>query len=1849
MREQLLDLTPQEIEQLSRIMAKTITQTPRTVLTLFGAVDVEVTEHTHAHLRYGLILTEEEFKQYVRLDLISSAVHGLSDPLGQLRDFITGVLDGVKNWIVSQIKGALDWVYKGLVNFISDILAETLRKIKDIAPQIVSDVGKAIAGAIREITSAVKGFFDVLNSGIRDLGNSISYSIQTVSSTLSNAITTVGSSIASAINTVSSSIMSAISNVGSTLSGAITSVATSVTYAVTSVGSSIMSMITGIGSALSSAITAVGSSLSSAIASVGSSIAGAIGSIGASLASAISQVGTSIAGMITNIGTALSSSIAMVGYSLSSSIASIGASLSTAIAQVGTSIGTAIATVSSSIAIGLATISASIAQSIVTISGAIATGLNMVITTLSSLILQLGSSISIAISTIGAGIAQSINLVLGTLATRIIDLGASISAAIGTIGASIAASIALLRGDIQTAISIWRDYVPVMTESLQKEMRTLRQEVLQGMTETSQTINNTLTRFSDTVIGIMLKSTSAILDVSQRLQGFINTTMTNFTNEVAKNLKTMTDSILDTYKKTIDTFTEALDKVSGKILDTYNRLQDALNKNFKEVIGNILDASRKTMDTILDNAKRTQDFILQSYKDLMDALTSNLEKFANTLEQVGRALMGFTNAILQLPDLVDTRMGSYSQKFAKTFWDVATSKSSPSYAVLWHTSFWESVAEGLSKDAKEGMKLFWERLTDLYKEGSSSWWDSFVLLFTDPWKLLNDVFLKPLQDAWEPVKSGFMWVAQKIFEGLQWLGEQLWNGIQALLEWVKNTILDVSFTICEGFLSFGQAIYNLFAPKGTYPLSHFEGWLKEIFEFVNKNSLLILQSFMESPMNTFFKALEMVKPTGMEYKEFSDEFFKSLTFSLGVLLFPLFGQIPIRAIIWAGRQVGSYFFHLADQFEVSAEPIGLGVKGSFSIFKTIGASIQTFMTMLQDSIEVLQNSLVYGIGIWVSQPITRMLNAFFRNIVTMQLPAENVLIEILRRHVEYQEAAPGAKPAPTDKYKSLWARIRYYLATFGYSDDIINNMINWIEDDYIEIEDRFGIKRTIPRSLVHQIPSASDFARMMVRDIILKPEEFAKALQLQGMTKDVAILYYLLHFRYPSPELLWSFLTRGISYMAWAKRTPDDIEDAKKLGLPEPQDATSMHGKPKELFEMFKTYMKWHDYARFAYRQGWPSDNIIIQDVLADIPTKIDMRWMVRWGLYELMSAKGVKVTTGIDQMCCSIIEDRQVSNIALSLDNFCRTLQATGLHPYWVPIVAVAEAINAIADERTLLRTGFINLFKEGYWNVGQVDELMSGFFKASFSVAYFDINDMTWKTGYINVPVMFLPPERKLLQLRALMDRALDILRDIQRDIFTAYQEFILDTYSDVKNRLSQVIAEINNTFASDYKKITGQTLPDNLKLTYVEEYYKTYINALNTWRDVFTIRRIRLWTQRWLGWLMYRLASGAVTAEDLINIILKIKDYAKLTAGEINYFKEVMNILYGIAMREYSPTPSQLATFAEYIEITDSDIKEVFQARQIPERWANIWIKYIKVRPLADDIRSLINAYFRALRYTETVKTYERAVIAAASKLNFTQEELQLFRLRAEIEETTRIISENRYSAFGGYIPTPSMLASMAEYVPEVRKFFPQVMQARNVSPEWQAIWAKYVDIRPLVDDVKKMLSRAESLYASFMMKKEDFQKILDNYKDFIGITDKEEELLMKTTDLERWRNAWSELIGSVSKMMTLAEYSPKARAYALGKVTQMIEALPLTPEEKQELKAIYEQYIRVRPVISEVTQYIRDLVNLYVDGLIDDTTLSSELDALKKWGLDDYEIMFWKSIASLRRARKLRIPLAYTPEE
>jgi len=787
------------------------------------------------------------------------------------------------------------------------------------------------------------------------------------------------------------------------------------------------------------------------------------------------------------------------------------------------------------------------------------------------------------------------------------------------------------------------------------------------------------------------------------------------------------------------------------------------------------------------------------------------------------------------------------------------------------------------------------------------------------------------------------------------------------------------------------------------------------------------------------------------------------------------------------------------------------------------------------------------------------------------------------------------------------------------------------------------------------------------------------------------------------------------------------------------------------LLNAFKDYMKWHDYANFPWKDEFTSDNWLYIDTLADLPTKIDIRWMSKWGIFEFMKNKEIETESPVQDFVKMIEDSPANPKVTLDLKLACRFLQATGLHPYYVPIVAVAENINALTDERTLLRTGLINIYEYGAMHFEDLDSLMSNLTTVSYEVAYFDISKRSWDYGYINLPVMFLPPERRLLALRALFNRSLRIYRECLTELEKGYTEMIIEK-DIMKEKMQTVIKAINTFFEKLSEEIVGKPYKLNLDETFVDAICESW----NVAREVYTTRRIRSWVYRILGWLLYRGAYGYVRLEDLTAIINTLTEAAKLPENEAKTIREIAKLTVGIASRErlyeYIPTPLTLASMSEYVPLVRKFINEVFEAKGVPETWRPFWRQYINMRAIINEVREYVSRarqlyeYFiigteAVTKYLEEVTKYgyepeeikfmvnasdlerwyrahreligtprelasiveylpsfkeialveiERRVEALQVEEKLKEKILNLWKqyidLREVIDEVRSVLSrvfqlyeyfimgddkfnaymvkirtlgfgdqkvqwmkergmlERWYRAYRDLVGTIDELVTKTEYVPafrdiaieEVRKRIEALQEDEEFKNLLYRSWVQYIDIRPVIDEVRGVLSQVRQMYEYFVIDTDAFTSFLNVLKPY-GYTDKELKLIIDRSNLERWYRAYRDLVGSPRELVTMAEYSPLARRLALAEVKKRIDALPIDREAKELLYKMWEDYIRIRPVYDEVEREVTELINDYASGALTWEEFNTLLEELKDWGIDEWEADAIRFIAMMRRRR------------
>jgi hypothetical protein len=973
--------------------------------------------------------------------------------------------------------------------------------------------------------------------------------------------------------------------------------------------------------------------------------------------------------------------------------------------------------------------------------------------------------------------------------------------------------------------------------------------------------------------------------------------------------------------------------------------------------------------------------------------------------------------------------------------------------------------------------------------------------------------------------------------------------------------------------------------------------------------------------------------------------------------------------------------------------------------------------------------------------------------------SEATLIDYARRMLALSEGIKDEK-----RLKQLLSTIRAHLKIYGLPAWYIDYLTKHPEELKVTFIDRFGTSRRIYLSHIFELPTHSELARMTQRDIFPGVDVMKKVAWVRGWNEDLTTMIYLLTFKYPSFEKLWTFYMRALAGMLWFKapehikvvfdREAEEVKAGKPISPLDLQRALTGPDQVKAFETALNTYFKWLEYSNFSWFTdktsmygvnigaevvgklgGWTADSWLLVDVAADIPSKIDMRWMSRYGIFLHMAKKfeevGVRFEayTPLVEAVPKLLEASPATPIQVDLRWFSKLIQATGLHPAWVPIVTVAENIMAIADEMTLLRTGWLNLFKEGMITVEDAESYLAGLIVTSYLVGYWDPEKKTWTSGWINLPVRWLPHERKLLELRMAIDRVMDVFREIYSYIRSGIRTLAI-TPEDAKSKLTKLVDELNKHYKELTRAITGREF--EIKLD--EKYIAMWLELQRLAQDIEAYERVRVWWSRVSGWILYRVAYGYVTEDEIKSLIDTVSKYIPLHPKEIEAYREIAKALLGIARKEAIPSPSTLASFAEYMVIGVKVVEDVLSKYNVPEDYWDLWKTYIAVKPVKADYKAVLMTALRALRYNVVTRDYWESLLKNAAQYGFTPVEVSLTQLRAELElliEEARLwrptlltlitISEyvpeavklleyyrvdpvfkpviERYALvkpladevralvnalyrakryvtipkdledkvlsivkqFGvtdlelmirdlaleltilvdeakEYVPTPSTLATMAEYLPEVRKYIKEVFEARRIRGVWAEVWTKYIYLRPVFDEVRRWASAMFTLAEYLIIDLKQLDPVFNILKTY-GWEELEVTIATKTILAEQVRVAFNNILGAPRTIAAMSRYTDKAADWAYSRAARLIDALPVGNATKELLKQMWREYIMSYQAYPEIRSYMTELINAYADGVLDDTGLEEELNYLRKIGVPELRLALVKRTAMLRRARRL----------
>jgi len=1199
---------------------------------------------------------------------------------------------------------------------------------------------------------------------------------------------------------------------------------------------------------------------------------------------------------------------------------------------------------------------------------------------------------------------------------------------------------------------------------------------------------------------------------------------------------------------------------------------EAIGKELKELPSKAFEALKVAGLTIWDYITDLGSKVSEGFKVVGELL----ERASQYLDKVGASITGFVNAVLQLPNLLYERFKTVVEAFDKV---------------------------------REVLAGIWEGIQGFVK---------------DPWGWLKDHILTPALDA-------LQWLASRAWDGIKWLGEQLVGWVTAFWGTITSKTGEVASKIIAGTKDVAARVA--------------EG-IKDVFKTVLIDPLKAMATKISQ---AWFEALGVAKggEVSLMYDiawRFLYEYWTStLVLYVMVSLFRALGDYTVEV----GPEVlGSSFGGISLRLKLSeiGNALVQGIKDFLPSF-LIGSFVGIGSTLMRPVEYSYRARFVANYDGVVPQMYSDVLadeikkgaiiNAF------VETPGISEIKEWIRRQLVLTEGLK--KRAELDK---LIATMRAHLKLYGLPRWYVDYLSDTGEKLYMKFIDRFGAERVMLLSTLFELPTHSEMARMTQRDVFPGVDVMKRLGWVRGWNEDLTTMVYLLTFRYPSFEKLWTFYMRAVSGMLWFS-PPDTIRkvfeaEAKEIGAGVPVAPLDIQSKitgasQLKAFELaLNTYFKWLEYSNFSWftdkttmyginigREiynalgGWTADSWLMADVAADIPTKIDMRWMSRYGIFLYMADKFGKAGVTYESYAPmvkalpALVEASAATPIQVDLRWFSKLIQSTGLHPAWVPVVTVAENIMAISDEMTLLRTGWLNLFKEGLLNVSKVEEYLAGLLVTSYLVGYWDPEAKVWKSGWINLPVRWLPHERRLLQLRMSIDRILDLYREVERYVVSGVRTLVI-TADKAIEVLKGFVSELDKHYSSITKEITGK----EMHIQFDEAYEQLRIYSFTLIREIEALERARSWWIRVSGWLLYRIAQGYVTETDIEKMLEAVGNVIPLHEVEKKAYLELAKSVLSIVVRERYPTPTQLATLAEYVTISEDLIDKALANYQVPQEFRQVWKRYIAVRPLIDEIRRLISTYYRSKRYGISLPAdVEKAVANYMVLFGLTEAEKKVRDLTALIEVT--IAEYTRYRQL--FEPTVSFLATLLEYVDVegvegfsdyISSFFNKLERIGVPKAVLTAV-RTYIDVRPVKSDYKSLLTTALRAYRYGVITKDRWEEYLKKAEGY-GFTKRELEIVSERSELELLIAESREYIPTPSMLATMAEY--------IAIPEELIRKVFIVRRIPEEWQGIWRRYIAVRPLSDDV----RSLMYAYLRVIRYGYVLPKELEERVKSILSEYGV-------------------------
>jgi len=1270
-------------------------------------------------------------------------------------------------------------------------------------------------------------------------------------------------------------------------------------------------------------------------------------------------------------------------------------------------------------------------------------------------------------------------------------------------------------------------------------INTVSSYVAQGFASLSSTITQSFQSFASQISTTLASIQSAFQSLGTAFQSFasqLGSSLQSFFSQISSALTTGFSQLSSAFQSLGSQIQGAFSGIVSAIYSLGSQVQSALS-NFANVLTHVVFPSIQNWITSVVNSviSGLQSFASQA-QTVFSNIVSGIESFGKTVSSVlgtfwndlqgafttiGKYVSGFVSSIEKgfeqfvkdvqsFGGMIQSTLSSIGTMILQGFVDIGkgfeTLFSDVQKALSGFVQFMEGIPNMLSEIPSKVFDAVYKAFLDFLKAtGIDKAFTIIIDFFKNVAKFFenlgNNPIIKAIIKDFELFASGI----ENAFTNFYNIIIGIYHWIAKALQSLATDFMNTAKSLASGFLGLGKGFTSFVVDIAKYGIS-------SLYLPVAIESLPILAT-----MNVFKTEPYIIIKSGIDPVKVAIPDLVNAFGAISLISASVFGVVyGIGALIEKlGSATGSQ--------EIDLSPLGLGVKLRLNLGK--------LLEPIGDLLEKVGDEIGRGLALSGSLAFMEPLRYIWRYVwwltfyamgmgnMPFELPSHGELFDIARRFDVTQNINYIANTMIYRGFPYWFIAKTIALPTTFTSIDVANQALGdfkkEIQNNYITVVDKFGNTRIIPIAPLFELPTTHDLVEFMLRDLFLPAsappaqqpalayQSFVKAMWARGVPPDVAYMYYLRAYELPSATEVWNFTMRALSGFAWYV-PPSEVQtfaesEAKIINAFIPQVPAKLNFQYDLALLAMAEYQKWHGRAHFAWindpttGKSYTSDAWLIIDQSAHLLDRTDIEHLVRHGIWDYYQKKyGITNETTMYDVLGKVVEPNATSPIQIYTDYVTNVLMARGFHPYVAPLIALRAVFDVTTASKTLLRTGLLNLIRENIELIPIALQLMSHFFDVSVHVAYFDMYNQKWVTGWLNAPVRYLDPEAKLLVLRALMDKVNTYMRNMFRALLAGVRDYLVSINDSINYMVGYVTDVLDKYYAPLYKSITGV----EMHLTWDSAFNNAIAKYFEVEQLIGTFRRIRYYARYALYRILGIIAMGLIPRTQITNYVDQLVTLMKETPQARDVFMFISNLIYTSSILRnyetmirvwlgrhamtvdqalqtllaqnidpdyaralvnayaspYYPTIAQLIVMSEYNPAFLGKLGQVIQLMRIPQDWVQVWQDYAFIRAYVRwFIRALNEVVTVVSRIPLSVKiimplTQGNRTIALSDVVNDVFKQAQAFGFDSTKLNFVKELIDFRYvlTQYRNSIPTPWHALNLTYYLPDPDTFIDNLSQ-------------------------------------------------------------------------------------------------------------------------------------------------------------------------------------------------------------